>query len=284
MDLMKFHKKDFIAELKASRGILILGHRGCRKSDEIENTMPAFRRAFDIGADGIEIDVETAADGRLVVVNRWFAKKKLGFFPWEWDSNTIRELAREKGVEVPTFNEVCELIRSYPDAVFNVEVKSCDRLMCQTAKQVGNIIGRFEIARQVIVSSFDINALLTMKIYYPEIETAYLFRKEDRVTELKEKKTVKYRVNGLVNRSGLKAILTGSNSLHPEINLVREKRHRLWQKYAILTSRRINCWTVDSLDDFKKAVGIGADIVISDNPVKTIEYRENMKLTANADF
>ncbi|MFH0998368.1 MAG: glycerophosphodiester phosphodiesterase [Pseudomonadota bacterium] len=274
---MKFPKTDFITRLKKSKGILILGHRGCRKSDVFENTLPAFRKAFDAGADGIEIDVETALDGRLVVINRWFANKTFGFFPCERELETIQAYGMEKGIAVPTFDEVCELIIIYPDSIFNVEIKSCDRLLCRTAKQVGRCINRFGIGHQVIVSSFDMNALITMKIGFPGIETAYLFRAEDRVVELKEKGTLKYIVNGFINRSGIKAVLTCSDTLHPEIKLIDENRLSAWQKYAELTSKRINCWTVDSEADFRKAASIGADIVISDNPEKTVDYRSRLK-------
>ena len=47
---------------------MITAHRGA--SDQApENTMAAFRRALDIGADGIELDVHMRADGRLVVIH-----------------------------------------------------------------------------------------------------------------------------------------------------------------------------------------------------------------------
>ncbi len=270
-------KTNFITELKKTKGILILGHRGCRKSDVFENTIPAFQKAFDAGADGIEIDVETTSDNRLVVANRWFLNKNFGFFPYERNLDTIQAYGKEKGISVPTFDEVCEFIKTFPESVFNVEVKSCDRFLCRTAKQVGHSIYRFGIERQVIVSSFDMNALVTMKFYYPGIESAYLFRMEDRVTELKEKGTAKYRLNGFINRSGIKAVLTGVSTLHPEIKLINENKQSPWQQYAKLTGKRINCWTVDTKADFRKAVNIGADIVISDNPEKTVGYRFKLK-------
>ncbi|MCP3922412.1 MAG: hypothetical protein GY714_07500 [Desulfobacterales bacterium] len=72
-----------IKDLKKTKGILILGHRGCRKTEIQENTIEAFEKAFDVGSDGIEIDVDSTSDNKLVVVNRWFLNKNFGFFPWE---------------------------------------------------------------------------------------------------------------------------------------------------------------------------------------------------------
>ncbi len=230
-----------------------------------------------MGADGIEIDVETASDGSLVVINRWFANKTFGFFPWERDLDMIRACGLEKGIEIPAFDEVCQLIKGYPEAVFNVEIKSSDRFLCRTAKQAGKSIRRFGIGHQVVISSFDMNTLLTARRYCPGIETAYLFRMEDRVTELKEKGSFKYKINGYINRSGMKALLAGADTLHPEIKLVNENRRALWEKYAELSGRRINCWTVDTEKDFKKAIRIGADLIISDNPERAVRYRSRIQ-------
>lgn len=34
-----------------------------------ENTLPAFEKAVDIGADGVELDIHLSRDGRLVVIH-----------------------------------------------------------------------------------------------------------------------------------------------------------------------------------------------------------------------
>ena len=47
---------------------LVIAHRGA-SWDEPENTLPAFRRAIEVGADYVELDVHAAKDGRLVVVH-----------------------------------------------------------------------------------------------------------------------------------------------------------------------------------------------------------------------
>ncbi len=47
---------------------LLLGHRG-GSAHAPENTLRAFRRALALGADGIECDVQRAADGELVIIH-----------------------------------------------------------------------------------------------------------------------------------------------------------------------------------------------------------------------
>ena len=45
---------------------LVIAHRGA-SWDEPENTVPAFRRAIEVGADYVEFDVHATKEGRLVV-------------------------------------------------------------------------------------------------------------------------------------------------------------------------------------------------------------------------
>ena len=47
---------------------LVIAHRGA-SWDLPENTLPAFERAIDVGADFVEFDVHAAADGELVVTH-----------------------------------------------------------------------------------------------------------------------------------------------------------------------------------------------------------------------
>lgn len=274
---MRRSNRKLTTELKKRRGILILGHRGCRKTTAPENTMAAFRKAFDAGADGIEIDVETTADGRLVVVNRWFLKANFGFFPWERPLWVIRRHAEEKGIRVPDFDEVCRFIRTLPSAVFNVEIKSSHRLICRTARKAAQRIVHFGLEKNVIVSSFDMNTLLTLRFTNPDIETAYLFRLEDRTLELKEKETFRYRLNGLINRSGIKSVIACAGTLHPETSLIPAGKKRFWQKLNRILKKRVNTWTVDSPGEFDKALDSGVNIIISDNPEEMVGYRRTIK-------
>lgn len=46
----------------------IFAHRGA-SGDCPENTMPAFKKAIEDGADGIELDVQMTKDGRIVVIH-----------------------------------------------------------------------------------------------------------------------------------------------------------------------------------------------------------------------
>ena len=50
----------------SARKTLVVGHRGA-SGHAPENTMAAFERALQLGADGIEFDVQRSSDGRLMI-------------------------------------------------------------------------------------------------------------------------------------------------------------------------------------------------------------------------
>jgi glycerophosphoryl diester phosphodiesterase len=55
-----------ISAASTERACLVIGHRGAARV-EAENTIPAFRRALDLGADTVEADVSVTADGRFAL-------------------------------------------------------------------------------------------------------------------------------------------------------------------------------------------------------------------------
>ena len=54
---------------KIGRGYpIVLGHRGA-SGYAPENTMESFMLALDLGADGVELDVQMTKDGELVIIH-----------------------------------------------------------------------------------------------------------------------------------------------------------------------------------------------------------------------
>lgn len=244
----------------------MLGHRGVRKNGVPENTIEAFEEAFRLGASGVEIDVESTLDGKLIVANRWFLQSQIDIFPWEEPYEVIQNLARDKGFEIPTFFESCQFMKNKKNTIFNVEIKSSHSFICHTARKAIEIIKSQGIDNQVIISSFDMNTLLTTRFYHRTIETAYLFRKVDRVVNVEEKNTLRYKFNSLINHTGIKGFLVGVDTLHPEILLFSDnvkKGDRVWMTVARWMNKRVNVWTIDTKEDLEKATNAGARIVIS---------------------
>src|SRR5438093_4749570 len=75
------------------RNIVAIAHRG-EHLHHPENTLPAFQEAIRLGADFIEVDVRTTADGKLVLSH---------------DGNVARRTTRQGEIAKMTFDEVRKL-------------------------------------------------------------------------------------------------------------------------------------------------------------------------------
>jgi glycerophosphoryl diester phosphodiesterase len=85
---------------------LVIAHRGA-SWDLPENTLAAFRRAIEVRADYIELDVQATQDGELVVFHD-LRLDRLTNGRGPLRRRTLAEL-RALGAEIPTLDEVVEL-------------------------------------------------------------------------------------------------------------------------------------------------------------------------------
>ena len=83
---------------------LVIAHRGA-SAEEQENTLPAFERAIELGADYVEFDVQAASDGGLVV----FHDLRLDRLTPASGPLRAYPLAELRELGIPTLEEVLEL-------------------------------------------------------------------------------------------------------------------------------------------------------------------------------
>jgi glycerophosphoryl diester phosphodiesterase len=97
---------------------LVIAHRGA-SAYETENSLLAFKLALDLGADGVELDVHTTADGNLVVHHDPdLAGRDLTLLSLA----EARQLRLPNGEPLPTLSEALAVIT--PRAVAFVELKT----------------------------------------------------------------------------------------------------------------------------------------------------------------
>ena len=129
--------------------ILVIGHRGCGAGD-MENTVSSFLRAIELGADGVELDVRSTADGAIVVHHDPIVS---GYGP-------IHQLCFEElPAYIPTFEDA---LRVCAGVLVDVEVKNSPREIGfdpteKTARRVGEILSDFARTSElagVQISSF----------------------------------------------------------------------------------------------------------------------------------
>jgi glycerophosphoryl diester phosphodiesterase len=102
----------------------IVAHRGASR-ERPENTVSAFRRAVELGADGIELDVHLSADGALMVHHDAVpgAVPSPEFLGRGIHSLTLKELEtfRVGGEPIPTLTDVLDAVG--PAAIIYCELK-----------------------------------------------------------------------------------------------------------------------------------------------------------------
>ncbi|MBX4957476.1 glycerophosphodiester phosphodiesterase [Rhizobium lentis] len=98
-----------------------IGHRGA-SGHERENTLAAFRRAAELGAEMWELDTQLTGDGVVVVSHDDHLQRVYGI-DRRISEMTAAELVALDGVDVPSFSEVAALARETGTGLY-VELKA----------------------------------------------------------------------------------------------------------------------------------------------------------------
>jgi glycerophosphoryl diester phosphodiesterase len=223
------------------RKLSCFGHRGAA-GHEPENTLRSVRRALELGADGVEVDVRLA-DGRLVVIHDATLKRttnghgRVAAKSFEY----LRTLDAGLGERIPTLEEVFETVDRR--AVINIELKGKD-----AAAPVAALVDEFVnegkwTDEHILVSAFD----------------------HEQLAELKQLRT-RTRVGALLDKlprdlARLAGEL-GAWSVHPSLRRVTlgfvEQAHKLGLKVMV--------YTVNEAADIARMEAMGVDGVFSDFP------------------
>lgn len=239
---------------------LIIAHRG-DSANAPENTLAAFRLAYENGADGIELDVMLSADQQLVVIHDDTLDRtsnghgKVGEMPL----TALRELdagtwfsPKFKGEPIPLLDEVfTELGGKF---LINVELKNYKTPKDQLPELVVALVEKYALSDSVLLSSFNARNLLRAKSLAPEIRTGLLT------------------LPGLLGlpMRGFLGRRYGADDLHPYYRDVSAKmvqtRHQIGQK--------VNVWTVDAPNDLRRMQSCGVDMIICNDPAHARQILE----------
>lgn len=130
----------------------VIGHRGA-SGEYPENTLLAYQRAIDVGADAIEFDVRAAADGTPVVMHDPTVDRTTNGTGAvnEKTLSQLKTLDAGDGEEIPTLDEVFEQVTSVP---FILEIKET-----AVAPGVHDCIEAHGLRGRVLLGAFDHAAL-----------------------------------------------------------------------------------------------------------------------------
>jgi glycerophosphoryl diester phosphodiesterase len=232
---------------RLDRRPLVLGHRGARR-EAPENTLLAFELARKQGADGVELDVQSSADG-------------VPFVAHDLDLARVTEgrvTARVRDLEATALDLVdlgseqrpprLEAVLDWAERhsmLLNVELKTAGARSDGIAEAVASVLlARPEVA--VLVSSFHPTLLRRFKTAAPDIPTALLFTYAHQ------------------RWARLAGVLKAS-AVHPEALCFQNdaSKHGPWARPSAML---VNTWTVNDEEQAQALADRGVDAIITDVP------------------
>ena len=223
--------------------MLVIGHRGA-PSMEHENTIKSFKIALSHNVDGLEFDVQYTKDNQLVVYHDFDIEYNQKTY--QISNLSFQELNSFKlNYKIPTFEEVIQICPL--DKIINIEIKSQKIVHKHLITQMINILIKYNLSDNVIISSFNPFVLLALKKQSNKFKIGLLWSKS-----ISEK--------WYVTRHAYK--LLKPYSLHADVQAINIKISR----WAQTKGMKLFLYTVNDRQSLKKALHVGADAIFSDYP------------------
>ena len=167
----------------------ILAHRGANKHAP-QNTIPAFLKAIELGAEGVENDVHLTKDGALVICHN-YTIDETSDGKGNISDYMLEELKRFdfgayfspdfKGTQIPTLHEFLDI--ADPFEIINVEIKSPKSGEKEIVRKTIECVKEHHLFDRLIISSFDPRLLVEAKEIDPNTRTGFLYSPDSPVIE-----------------------------------------------------------------------------------------------------
>jgi len=224
---------------------LVIAHRGA-SSAEPENTVAAFRRAVEMGAEGVELDVRRTADDALVVHHDAMLT----------DGRVIRHTAsHELPDQVPTLSQALD---ACDGAFVNVEIKNSssdpdfDGSDWVAHRTVVELATRGADPRW-LVSSFRLATVDAVRRLAPDLRTAWL-------------------VVGMGREEVAVTATAGHVAIHPHHAALDADAIRL----AHAAGLAVNTWTCDDPARMRQLMAWGIDAICTNVPDVALAVRNEL--------
>lgn len=242
--------------------MLNIAHRGF-SGKYPENTMLAFEKAIEAGADGAELDVHFTKDGEIVVIHDERIDRTTdgkGFvvdFTYE-ELSKFDASAGFAGVygfnKIPTLREYFELVKPVDGFITNIELKTSENEYPGIEKAVMELIDEFQLEDRIIISSFNHYSVMRAKAVNPRIQCGFL-------------------ESSWIYNFGEYTKTRNVECVHPRFNSLNEGSVAEIKSNSI----RINTWTVNEEEDVERLYNLGIDAVITNFPDMAKRVIDNMK-------
>lgn len=222
----------------------IWGHRGA-SAYAPENTLAAFHLAHEMGADGVECDVQFTKDRQVVVLHDSSLRRTAGVNELLCNM-TLAELKKldnscgmeaYRGEQVPTLEELLLLARKEEFEV-NIELKTNFDEPCGLEEAVCGIVEDCHMEQSVIYSGNNHVSLVHMKKINPSSECNLGFYQK-------------------CYREWDYAKLLGCDGVHPDYRFVTQEYVNACHQAGIIC----RVWSPDEPEDITKMLRLGIDVL-----------------------
>ena len=151
------------------KNVIKIGHRGA-SGNVPENTITAFKKSIELGADMVELDVHLCKSGEAIVLHDETVDRTTNGSGSIHDKtlDELKKLTIIPNETIPTLEEVIQATKRF--CKLNIEVKNKE-----PAKKVLQSIQDNQIQKDSMVSSNYIKPLQTINAAKTEVETALIF-------------------------------------------------------------------------------------------------------------
>jgi len=169
---------------------MVLGHRGVPKVHQ-ENTIAGFRKALELGVEGVEFDVFKTKDDKIVVFHDESTERLTGFKgnieEMTWDEVSKLRISRQIDMgdgqivsysseeKIPLLEAVLDEFKG--KLLMNIELKSFALKWSSryAGKETARTIRNTQAEDSVIITSFDPFKLYTLEKEYPGLHSGFAY-------------------------------------------------------------------------------------------------------------
>lgn len=234
----------------------IIAHRGF-SGVYPENTMLAFRKAIEIGADGIELDVHLSKDGQVMIIHDEALKRTTGLdgVISDYTRSELEKISAGKTkndefgfTPIPSLEEYLAFMAEHKDKFTNIELKTAPVYYPEIEEKTLELVRKFDLEKNIIYSSFNWLSIERMQRLGTISETGLLF------SGMK-----------LYNQAHIIKSL-GINYFHPDFNDLTDEIVKSYLDNKV----GLNVWTVNEIEDMKVCLSWNIDGLITNFPDRAI--------------
>jgi len=217
--------------------VLVIAHRGA-SAYEPENTLRSIKRALNLGADMVEIDVRTTKDGHIVVIHDATVDRTTNGRGYVKDMTLeeLKKLDAGLGERIPTLQEVISLVKGRVGLVIEIKVPGIE-------EKVLKIVNENKLHDDVLITSFYHPILLRVKSLNAKVRTGIIIASRP-------------------VRPAQLALDARSNAIFPKYTYLDLEMVEEAHKHSLT----VYPWTVDDPGEARLLIEMGIDGIVTNKP------------------